>query len=125
MFERPDWVVGVLGQRARWTRRRERGIITTHGYEAGPPEHLMARRVTRNAAVWPPVVSLGLGVILHSILHETTPVADASTYDSIASGLVGVSHINFVNLHWAVGGLGMRGYVYPILIAALYALAGH
>lgn len=85
----------------------------------------MLGRVAGNAAFWPPAVSLALGVVLHAVLPETTPVADASTYDAIAAGLVGVGHIDFADLHWAIGGLGMRGFVFPILIAPLYAIAGH
>jgi hypothetical protein len=77
------------------------------------------------AALLPPTASLILGVGVHLAAGTAPPQADAATYDAIASGLAGVNSDAYYGLHWAIGGLADRGFLYPLPIALIYAIAGH
>ena len=70
-------------------------------------------------------MSAFLGAIVHVGPGMVEPVADASTYEAIATGLVGQRpYGEYYDLGWAIGGLTCRGLLYPLFLVPFYALAG-
>ena len=67
-----------------------------------------------------PLVSLSLGIILHAFVATPTPTADANTYHSIATGLIGQNQDPYYGFHWASVCLAVRSYVYPVLAGGVY-----
>lgn len=82
----------------------------------------LARTRLELAAV---VLSAVVGSAVHLAVPFARPVADASTYDAIAAGIVGIHKYGpYYGQHWAVGGLFVRGFLYPVLISFVYWVTG-
>lgn len=83
----------------------------------------MFRRPARDkgAVAAPLLASLILASVVQALAPRTALIADARTYDAIAQGL---ASDDSYELSRAVDGLGMRGYAYPLIIAAVYGIAG-
>lgn len=74
----------------------------------------------------PALVSCGLVLVAFSLAGGVTPIYDAILYSGVASGLLGLTDpvIPPADLEWAIEAGATRGFIYPLFVAAVYAIKG-
>lgn len=73
----------------------------------------------------PVLVTAVLAFTMHAVVGGSEPIWDALAYSGMASGLIGHGEVApFTDHQWVIEGLAIRGYVYPLYVAVVYAAAG-
>ncbi len=74
----------------------------------------------------PALVSFGLSFVVFLSFGGVRPIFDATLYSGVASGLLGLPDpvLPPVDHEWAIEAGAVRGFVYPLFVAAVYAIRG-
>ncbi len=74
----------------------------------------------------PALVSFGFSFVAFLAFGGVKPIFDAILYSGVASGLLGLPDpvIPPVDREWAIEAGAVRGFVYPLFVAAVYAIRG-
>ena len=74
----------------------------------------------------PALVSFGLSFAVFLSFGGVRPIFDATLYSGVASGLLGLPDpvIPPVDHEWAIEAGAVRGFVYPLFVAAVYGFRG-